>query len=285
MVREGHREARSLTNLLVVENIADEGAGLYLDGVLDTYVVNNTLVGNDASSSGAHLYAEAGTVRFINNVFAWGQDGGGIYGDATAAAGSDIYYNDAYANSGGEYAGSFTSQTGLSGNLDVDPDLKSYTIDGDETNDDLHLNLNSPSVDAGHPAIFDVDGTVSDIGAYGGPDADVQDSDGDGYFDHVDCDDSDSSIYPGAVEIPYDGIDQDCDGTDERDVDDDGFEDPAWVEKTATTPMPRSTPMPPRSGTTALTKTAMAVRTSTKMGTGTTRQSMAAPTAMTTMPA
>ena len=215
----------SMTNLLIVENEADDGAGIYLDGVLDTYVVNNTMVGNDAANAGAHLFVSSGTVRFINNVFAWGKDGSGLYGDATAAAGSDIYYNDAYSNSGGEYGGSFTSQTGLSGNIDADPALKDYTIDGDETNDDLHLELSSPAVDAGHPAIFDVDGTVSDIGAYGGPDADVQDSDGDGYFDHVDCDDSDASIYPGAVETPYDGIDQDCDGLDERDVDDDGFED------------------------------------------------------------
>jgi hypothetical protein len=39
-----------------------------------------------------------------------------------------------------------------------------------------------------------------------------------------DCDDSDASIYPGATEIPYDGIDQDCSGSDLCDVDGDGHD-------------------------------------------------------------
>ncbi len=51
----------------------------------------------------------------------------------------------------------------------------------------------------------------------------VQDLDGDGYLIPEDCDDSDASVYPGAQEVPYDGIDQDCDGQDLVDVDQDGY--------------------------------------------------------------
>ncbi len=51
------------------------------------------------------------------------------------------------------------------------------------------------------------------------------DSDGDGYtVNGGDCYENDASIYPGATEIPYDGIDQDCDGSDLTDVDGDGHD-------------------------------------------------------------
>lgn len=45
--------------------------------------------------------------------------------------------------------------------------------------------------------------------------------------DHVenaaDCDDADSEVNPAGAEVPYDGVDQDCEGGDEEDVDGDGF--------------------------------------------------------------
>jgi putative metal-binding protein/type IX secretion system substrate protein len=82
-----------------------------------------------------------------------------------------------------------------------------------------------------------------------------QDYDGDGYgnplvhegantqppgyvSDHADCDDQHATVHPGAVEIPDDGIDQDCDGLDLKtwyqDVDGDGYGNPS-VHKTANT--------------------------------------------------
>ena len=56
----------------------------------------------------------------------------------------------------------------------------------------------------------------------------VVDVDGDGSPYGEDCDDADADAYPGAEEVWYDGVDQDCDGGDDFDADGDGYADLAY---------------------------------------------------------
>jgi predicted outer membrane repeat protein len=213
-------------NCIFTENIGGNGGAIYRKNAsIQADIVNNTFAGNDGESLGAHVFIDGATVSFTNNI-AWdGQDGGGLYASgASDALGSDFYYNDVGNNSGGQFTGALSDPTGTSGNVTANPLFRDYTIDGDEGNDNLYLLAGSPCIDQGDPSLADVDGTRSDIGAFGGPNADADDGDGDGHYDITDCNDEDSDIHPGAEEVPYDGIDQDCDGLDLTDLDSDGFD-------------------------------------------------------------
>lgn len=210
--------AGTLSNLRVSDNVvSQDGGGVWLSGSVEIEVVNNTFAGNDGARNGGHIYTTA-ALSFVDNILLSAVDGGGAYG---TSATTDRFYNLAWDNSGGDWVG-WSDPTGTSGNVEVDPELEAYTADGDETNDSLFLSVGSPAIDAGSPAIFDVDGTRADIGAFGGPDADVADGDGDGFYDNVDCDDNDESINSAQTDVPYDGLDQDCSGADLTDVDGDG---------------------------------------------------------------
>ena len=89
---------------------------------------------------------------------------------------------------------------------------------------DFALASGSPALDRGVGEQADVDGTPSDFGMYGGPQAwPLADADGDGYTRGRDCDDSDARVNEGVKDQWYDGIDANCDRLDDFDQDGDGF--------------------------------------------------------------
>ena len=108
---------------------------------------------------------------------------------------------------------------------DTDPDLELddgdgdgwTTCDGDCDDDDASLDPADLDGDTYSTCEDDCD----DDDAFLTP----EDSDLDGYSTcDGDCDDDDVDAYPGHDEVPYDGVDQDCDGSDLSDVDGDGYD-------------------------------------------------------------
>lgn len=208
---------------ILLENVATEGGALHVIDPADTEVLNVTLAGNTAHDAGAHVWVGGGPIRIIDTIGAFGLDGGGFHAEADAVAGSDRFYDLVWSNAGGDWVGAWDDVTGTSGNLSADPMFRAYDVDGDLSDDDLRLEAGSPAIDAGDPSYDDVDGSEADIGAWGGPEAWPWDADGDGFYAHADCDDDDVTAFPGAQEVPYDGVDQDCDGLDLDDLDGDGY--------------------------------------------------------------
>ena len=223
---QNHWVSGSILNGIFVENTADRGGAIAnTNSTVQLIIENNSFAGNQAFDFGAHLYLDSSSVSFVNNLAMYGKDGGGLHAiDQNSVTDSDFYYNSVYENTGGDTTGFIGNLFTQTGNIGLEPLVYAYSLDGIYPNDNLHLQLISPLRDQGDPTLLDVDGTRSDIGAYGGLEAAAFDIDGDGFYDITDCDDSLISVYPYAPEVPYDGIDQDCLDGDLVDVDGDGFE-------------------------------------------------------------
>ena len=106
---------------------------------------------------------------------------------------------------------------------DLTPNCADADDDGDGVGDSADCGPLNNSVYPGAVEICDnidqdCDGDLlegfDDLNANGVPDCIDGDLDADGVSGAADCDDTDPSVYPGAPEVPDDGVDQDCDGND-----------------------------------------------------------------------
>jgi hypothetical protein len=159
-------------NTVIAGNTGDLAGGIFANSTAVLYLHNSDIVGN----TGYGLFCNGGApiVTVVNVGVAYNSNA--VNGGCSSAS---IQYGNVYGNTGGVVPSG-------TGNVAVDPGYVSYGDGLDPEDWDLHLHPSSALIDAGSPSLSDPDGTRSDIGAYGGPEADADyyaDADADGLYD------------------------------------------------------------------------------------------------------
>ena len=121
-------------------------------------VINNTVANNNNG-----MYDSGGWLPTIMNNIVTGNSNIGL-GCVNNSVPTDFSYNDVWGN-----GNNYHNCSAGPGSISEDP------IYVDEPNGDYHLDVGSPCIDAGNPAAQynDPDGSRNDMGAYGGPGAEV----------------------------------------------------------------------------------------------------------------
>ncbi|MBT3168879.1 MAG: T9SS type A sorting domain-containing protein [Candidatus Cloacimonetes bacterium] len=198
-----------VSDCLIYNNSSSSlAAGINVDSSDDVIIQRNIIANNTSSSATGGIGCVASTPAIINNIIV---NNSGNFGSFSLKSGSDVnlinntiannnslnemlifnsninivnsifsFYNNFYMNVGSDvdatYSCIYGGFEGI-GNIDADPLFASpsagYGTEFDGLTASWWTTSNSPCIDAGNPdAIYnDLDGTINDMGAYGGPDA------------------------------------------------------------------------------------------------------------------
>lgn len=217
----------------VVQSVVSDSAGLISGGGLGEVstpprieVYDNTILGIWTT---ALVDGEAESLAFVNNIVVDSTAAFGMSAWPMASQGEFNLYDGAEPES---TAAAFPDGWAENDIIGVDPAFIS-TFDASICGSVPYLRTGSPAIDAGSPDRTDDYGVgASDIGAFDGgygeevgdsgepidsdtaTDPKLNDGDGDGIPNGEDCAPMNDDIYQGATDLPNDGLDQNCDGTD-----------------------------------------------------------------------
>jgi predicted outer membrane repeat protein len=157
----------SFTNAIVACNDATtDGGGVFTEVGGTSLFYNTVLFGNTSSVSGSarglNAYVGASTSLSVANSIVESA----LAANAVWGAGSGAFnYDNVYNSVGGTFGGTLAAGTGF---VSSGGNFVRARCDGNAYNDSFVLASGSAGLDAGDPAVSDVDGSRSDMGAYGG---------------------------------------------------------------------------------------------------------------------
>ncbi len=242
-------------NNIFAENWAAHFGGAVNSTVVDgreasePTIINNTFLNNSAGlfpdpqvivvyGAGGSISLDGSLADIRNNIIERSYFGGGIFakagelweiGDPIAIEYNLMYQNCDSVGCTDESSQHFTSDLNAhavsASNIHAPAQLVYYRPEGDCYTDAFYPEVGSPVIDAGDPTIVDaIVGGRSDIGAFGGPDADVKDDDGDSWVNIYDCHDLNPLINPTQADI-CDQVDNNCNGEIDEDFETDWYPD------------------------------------------------------------
>ena len=153
---------------IVSNNLVNNCLGWGIIATGESYLdaANNNVIHN--GNCGLAIWSEECRGRFVNNIVAyngwkdkWVAPQVGLWNNGNPDN-FIISHNDVWGNLMGNYK-DMDDLTGVSGNISEDP--------GFVSDRDFHLLEGSPCRDAGSPSLSEGDGSISDMGMYGGPGA------------------------------------------------------------------------------------------------------------------